>query len=39
VKARRFYILTHDSSVEMVRRRMEAIVTGGDPPTIGPENF
>jgi NAD(P)-dependent dehydrogenase (short-subunit alcohol dehydrogenase family) len=39
VKERRFYILTHDASADMVRRRMEAIVTGGDPPPIGPENF
>lgn len=39
VKARRFYILTHPESAEMVRRRMDAIVGGGDPPPIGPENF
>lgn len=39
VKARRFYILTHPESVETVRRRMEAIVGGGDPPPIDPERF
>jgi NAD(P)-dependent dehydrogenase (short-subunit alcohol dehydrogenase family) len=39
VKERRFYILTHPASKEMVRRRMEAIVNGEDPPAIGPENF
>jgi NAD(P)-dependent dehydrogenase (short-subunit alcohol dehydrogenase family) len=39
VKRRRFYILTHPASAEMVRARMEAIVNGGDPPAIGPENF
>jgi NAD(P)-dependent dehydrogenase (short-subunit alcohol dehydrogenase family) len=39
VKSRRFYILTHPESVEMVRRRMEAIINGGNPPPIGPENF
>jgi NAD(P)-dependent dehydrogenase (short-subunit alcohol dehydrogenase family) len=39
VKERRFYILTHPDSADMVRRRMEAIITGGDPPVIGPEDF
>ncbi len=39
VKERRFYILTHPGSADMVRRRMEAIITGDDPPVIGPENF
>lgn len=39
VKERRFYILTHPDSVDMVRRRMEAIINGDDPPAIGPENF
>ena len=39
VKTRRFYILTHPASVEMVRRRMEAIINGENPPPIGPENF
>ena len=39
VKERRFYILTHPDSAVMVRRRMEAIINGDDPPTIGPENF
>jgi len=39
VKQRRFYILTHPQSAEVVRRRMEAIVKGENPPPIGPENF
>lgn len=39
VKTRRFYILTHPASADMVRRRMEAIVNGENPPAIGPENF
>jgi NAD(P)-dependent dehydrogenase (short-subunit alcohol dehydrogenase family) len=39
VKERRFYILTHPDSAAMVRRRMEAIVNGEDPPLIGPDNF
>jgi NAD(P)-dependent dehydrogenase (short-subunit alcohol dehydrogenase family) len=39
IRARRFYILTHDTSHVLVRKRMEAIVEGGDPPTIAMENF
>jgi NAD(P)-dependent dehydrogenase (short-subunit alcohol dehydrogenase family) len=39
VKTRRFYIITHPASVDMVRRRMEAIISGENPPPIGPENF
>lgn len=39
VKERRFYILTHPESASMVRRRMEAIVNGEDPPMIGPDHF
>ncbi len=34
VRTRRFYILTHDDSRVMVRRRLEAIVNGGDPPNV-----
>jgi NAD(P)-dependent dehydrogenase (short-subunit alcohol dehydrogenase family) len=37
IRTRRFYVLTHDTSVPAVRRRMEAIVTGGDPPMLAPE--
>jgi NAD(P)-dependent dehydrogenase (short-subunit alcohol dehydrogenase family) len=36
---RRFYILTHDESQIAVRKRMEAIVSGDDPPTIAMENL
>jgi NAD(P)-dependent dehydrogenase (short-subunit alcohol dehydrogenase family) len=39
VKTRRFYILTHEASVEMVRQRLDAIVSGGTPPLVTPENF
>jgi NAD(P)-dependent dehydrogenase (short-subunit alcohol dehydrogenase family) len=39
VRTRRFYILTHAASADMVRRRMEAIIKGENPPPIGPENF
>lgn len=39
VKSRRFYILTHERSAAMVKRRMEAIVAGQYPPTIAPEDF
>jgi len=39
VRARRFYILTHPASADVVRQRMEAIVGGGNPPAIGPDNF
>jgi NAD(P)-dependent dehydrogenase (short-subunit alcohol dehydrogenase family) len=39
VRTRRFYIVTHERSSVMVRRRMEAIVGGQDPPTIAPEDF
>lgn len=36
---RRFYILTHDVSQGIVRKRMEAILDGEDPPTIGMDHF
>jgi NAD(P)-dependent dehydrogenase (short-subunit alcohol dehydrogenase family) len=39
IRARRFYILTHDTSHILVRKRMEAIIEGGDPPAIAMENF
>jgi NAD(P)-dependent dehydrogenase (short-subunit alcohol dehydrogenase family) len=39
VRTRRFYILTHDPSREIVRRRLEAIVSGGPPPLVTPEHF
>jgi hypothetical protein len=39
VRTRRFYVLTHDDTKQMVRKRMEAILEGDDPPMIGPENF
>jgi NAD(P)-dependent dehydrogenase (short-subunit alcohol dehydrogenase family) len=39
VKARHFYVLTHPDSRAMVRKRMEAILEGNDPPVIGPEDF
>jgi NAD(P)-dependent dehydrogenase (short-subunit alcohol dehydrogenase family) len=39
IKVRRFYVLTHPTSADMVRRRMEAIVEGHDPPPIGPDQF
>jgi NAD(P)-dependent dehydrogenase (short-subunit alcohol dehydrogenase family) len=39
IRARRFYILTHDTSNILVRKRMEAIIEGGDPPAIAMENF
>jgi NAD(P)-dependent dehydrogenase (short-subunit alcohol dehydrogenase family) len=39
IRSRRFYILTHDTSHILVRKRMEAIIEGGDPPAIAMENF
>jgi NAD(P)-dependent dehydrogenase (short-subunit alcohol dehydrogenase family) len=39
VRTRRFYLLTHDGSRDVVRQRLEAIVTGGPPPLVTPENF
>lgn len=39
VRTRRFYILTHEASQEIVRQRLEAIVSGGTPPLVTPENF
>jgi len=39
VRTRRFYILTHDASADMVRQRYEAIVSGGPPPLVMPEHF
>jgi NAD(P)-dependent dehydrogenase (short-subunit alcohol dehydrogenase family) len=37
IRTRRFYVLTHETSVPAVRRRMEAIVAGTDPPLLAPE--
>jgi NAD(P)-dependent dehydrogenase (short-subunit alcohol dehydrogenase family) len=34
VRSRRFYVLTHDDSRIPVRRRMQAILDGDDPPPI-----
>jgi NAD(P)-dependent dehydrogenase (short-subunit alcohol dehydrogenase family) len=39
VKSRRFYVLTHAASIEVVRSRLDAIVNGGAPPMVTPENF
>jgi NAD(P)-dependent dehydrogenase (short-subunit alcohol dehydrogenase family) len=37
IRTRCFYILTHETSAPAVRRRMEAIVGGADPPLLAPE--
>jgi NAD(P)-dependent dehydrogenase (short-subunit alcohol dehydrogenase family) len=39
VKERRFYILTHPTSRDMVRQRMEAILAGQDPPPVSPDDL
>lgn len=37
VRSKKFYILTHDESFDMVRARMTAILEGGDPPVLFPQ--
>jgi NAD(P)-dependent dehydrogenase (short-subunit alcohol dehydrogenase family) len=39
ILSRQFYILTHDNSPALVRRRMEAIVSGDDPIAMGMEDI
>ncbi len=37
VRERRFYVLTHETVAPSIRRRMEAILAGDDPPLLAPE--
>src|SRR5262249_14742614 len=36
VVAKRFYVLTHEQSKDAIRRRMDAILAGEDPPFTMP---